>query len=369
MPKRNYKPEEIIQHLRTIEIERSKGATQEEAARKVGISYQTLIRWQKEYGSLKLDQIKRLKELEKENARLKRIVADQAIDLSILKEVSKGKLLSPARRRKAVLHIMRKLHFSERRVCRAINQVRSTQRYKPSSNPFKENLRERVIALAKEYGRYGYRTITSMLKMEGWNVGKDRVYTIWREEGLKVPAKQPKRGRLWLNDGSCIRKRAECKNHVWSYNFIFDRTHDGRTIKILNIIDEYTRECLATYTARRIRSQDVILVLADLFLKHGIPKYIRSDNVPEFISERLRNWFATLEVHPLFIEPGSPWENGYIESFNGKMRDQFLNGEIFYSLKEAQVLIERWRRHYNNVRPHSSLGGVPPVPETVCLRH
>lgn len=206
-----------------------------------------------------------------------------------------------------------------------------------------------------------------MLNMEGWNVGKDRVYTIWREEGLKVPAKQPKRGRLWLNDGSCIRKRAEYKNHVWSYDFIFDRTHNGRTIKILNILDEYTRECLATYTARRISSQDVIIVLADLFLKQGVPKFIRSDNGPEFVSKKLRKWFSTLEVQPLFIEPGSPWENGYIESFNGKMRDQFLNGELFYSLKEAQILIEKWRQHYNNVRPHSSLGGIPPVPETICL--
>ena len=262
---------------------------------------------------------------------------------------------------------MKTLKFSERRVCRAISQVRSTQRYKPIPNPFKEKLRERVIDLAKEYGRYGYRTITSMLNMEGWDVGKDRIYTIWREEGLKVPAKQPKKGRLWLHDGSCIRKRPEYKNHVWSYDFMFDRTHDGRQIKILNIIDEFTRECLASYTARRIRSQDVILVLADLFLKHGIPQYLRSDNGPEFISKTIRKWLSNLKIQPLFIEPGSPWENGYIESFNEKMRDQFLNGEIFYSLREAQILIERWRRHYNNVRPHSSLGGVPPVPETICL--
>lgn len=173
--------------------------------------------------------------------------------------------------------------------------------------------------------------------------------------------------RLWLNDGSCIRKRPEYKNHIWSYDFVFDRTHNGRQIKILNIMDEYSRECLATFTARRIRSQDVILVLADLFLIHGIPKHIRSDNGPEFIATKLRKWFDTLEVEPLFIEPGSPWKNGYIESFNGKMRDQFLNGEIFYSLKEAQILIEKWRQHYNKIRPHSSLGGVPPAPETIRL--
>jgi len=206
-----------------------------------------------------------------------------------------------------------------------------------------------------------------MLNMEGWPVGKDMVYTIWREEGLKVPAKQPKRSRLWLQDGSCIRKKPEYKNHVWSYDFVFDRTHDGRQIKILNILDEYSRKCLLSFAARRIRSQDVILLLADLFLKHGVPKYIRSDNGSEFIAEKLRAWFHTLSVEPLFIEPGSPWENGYVESFNGKMRDQFLNGEIFYSLKEAKILIERWRQHYNKVRPHSSLGGVLPVPETIWL--
>jgi len=196
-------------------------------------------------------------------------------------------------------------------------------------------------------------------------VGKDAVYTIWREEGLQVPQKQPKRRRLWLADGSCIRLRPEYPNHVWSYDFVSDRTHDGRPFRILNIIDEYTKECLASFTRRRIRSQDVILVLAELFSARGLPKHIRSDNGPEFVAKRLVTWLTQLEVGPLFIEPGSPWENGYCESFNGKMRYEFLNGEIFYSLFEAQVLIEKWRQHYNTVRPHSSLGGKPPATETV----
>ena len=195
-------------------------------------------------------------------------------------------------------------------------------------------------------------------------MGKDAVYTIWREEGLQVPQKQPKRRRLWLADGSCIRLRPEHKNHVWSYDFVQDRTHDGRPIKILNIIDEFTKECLASFTQRRIRSQDVMLVLSELFLTKGIPKHIRSDNGPEFIAKKLIKWLKTLDVSPLFIEPGSPWENGYGESFNGKMRYELLNGEIFYSLFEAQVVIEKWRQHYNTVRPHSSLGGKPPAPET-----
>lgn len=255
--------------------------------------------------------------------------------------------------------------MSERLACRVIGQLRGTQRYKPAANPEREKLRERIVALATEYGRYGYKTITDMLNLEGWEVGRDRVHVIWREEGLQVPQKQPKRSRLWLADGSCIRLRPERKNHVWSYDFVAEKTHDGRSFKILNIIDEYTRECLASYVARRIRSQDVIFVLAELFMKHGMPEHIRSDNGPEFVAKKLMAWFKVLDVKPLFIEPGSPWENGYCESFNGKMRYQFLDGEIFYSLMEARVVIEAWRRHYNEVRPHSSLGGRPPLaPET-----
>ena len=204
-----------------------------------------------------------------------------------------------------------------------------------------------------------------LLNNEGVDVGKDRVYRIWREEGLKVPQKQPKKRRLWLADGSCIRLRPEYKNHVWSYDFVADRTYDGRSFKILNIIDEHTKECLLSLVKRRINSQDVILSLADLFLLHGMPKHIRSDNGPEFVAKRLVKWLKDLKVKPLFIEPGSPWENGYCESFNGKMRYGLLDGELFYTLKEAQVIIEDWRRHYNTKRPHSSLGGRPPVPETL----
>ena len=197
-------------------------------------------------------------------------------------------------------------------------------------------------------------------------MGKERVYTIWRQEGLHVPQKQPKRARLWLANGSCVRQRPERPNHVWSYAFA-DRTQDGRPCRILNMLDEYTRECVASVVARRIRSQDVLLILADLFLSRGIPTHIRSDNGPEFIAITLRQWLKHLNVAPLYIEPGSPWENGSVESFNGKMREQLLNGELFYTLKEAQILTERWRIHYNTVRPHSSLGGQPPAPETIQL--
>jgi putative transposase len=259
--------------------------------------------------------------------------------------------------------VVKSLNISERRACRVINQSRSTKRYRPKFTNDKIKIRSQVIDLAKEYGRYGYKRITILMRQEGFMVNKKQVYRIWREEGLKVPHKQPKKSRLWLNDGSCLRLRAKYKNHVWTYDFVSDQTHDGRKIKILNIIDEYSRECLISFVARRIRSIDIIFILADLFLQHGVPKHIRSDNGPEFIAKQLVKWFKTLNLQPLFIEPGSPWENGYIESFNARMRDELLNGEIFYTFLEAKTVIEMWVKHYNTKRPHSSLNYRPPNPE------
>ena len=228
-------------------------------------------------------------------------------------------------------------------------------------------LTRRIIELASCYGRYGYRRITALLHREGWRVNHKRVERIWRREGLKVPKKQPKRGRLWLNDGSCIRLRPTHRDHVWSYDFIFDRTRDGRAVKIMTVIDEHTRECLALRAERSIRSEDVLEVLDDLFMRRGIPEHMRSDNGPEMTAEVVRSWFDTLEVKPLYIEPGSPWENGYVESFHGKLRDELLNGELFDTLWETRVLLEQWRREYNAVRPHSALGYRPPAPEAWSL--
>jgi transposase InsO family protein len=230
-----------------------------------------------------------------------------------------------------------------------------------------ERLIARITELATKYGRYGYRRITALLKQEGWQVNHKRVERIWRMEGLNVPQKQPKRGRLWLNDGSCVRLRPQYKDHVWSYDFVMARTSDGRSFRILTLIDEYTRECLAILVQRRITSQDVIDQLFNLFVFIGIPRHIRSDNGPEFTAKAIRNWLSRLGVKTLFIEPGSPWENGYIESFNGKLRDELLNGEIFTTLIEAKVLIEQWRKEYNQVRPHSALGYRPPAPEAIII--
>ena len=170
---------------------------------------------------------------------------------------------------------------------------------------------------------------------------------------------------MWFNDGSCIRLKPLYKNHVWSYDFVFDRTSDGKVIKMLNVLDEYSRECLTIYVDRKLTSREVLYKLSELFIIYGVPDYIRSDNGSEFTAREIRKWLERLGVKKLFIEPGSPWENGYIESFNGKLRDELLNGEIFDTILEAKVITENWRNHYNQVRPHSALGYRVPAPETI----
>ena len=256
------------------------------------------------------------------------------------------------------------LKLSERRVCRVLGQHRSTQRRIPQGRDDEARLTADLIDLARQYGRYGYRKIAELLRSQaGWVVNDKRVERIWRREGLKVPHKQPKRGRLWLGDGSCIRLRAERPNHVWSYDFVEDRTHDGRKYRMLNVIDEFTHECLAIRVSRKLKAVDVIDVLSDLFILRGVPGHVRSDNGPEFVAKAVQEWIAAVGAKAAYIAPGSPWENGFIESFNARLRDELLDGEIFYSLKEAQIVIESWRRHYNTVRPHGSLGYKPPAPE------
>lgn len=256
---------------------------------------------------------------------------------------------------------------SERRACRVIQMARSSQRYRSHRRTSEPPLTRRIVELATQYGRYGYRRITALLRREGWAVNHKRVERLWRREGLKVPQKQPKRRRLWLNDGSCVRLRPTYRGHVWSYDFMLDHTHDGRPFRMLNVLDEYSRECLAIRVGRKLTAEDVQECLTELFCRHGVPKHVRSDNGPEFIAERVRVWLGELGSQPLFIEPGSPWENGYQESFNGKLRDELLNGEIFDTLWEAKVLTEAWRREYNQVRPHSALGYRPPAPAAVSF--
>jgi len=276
-----------------------------------------------------------------------------------------GKFLSPSRRRRCIEAVCEGLGISERRACLVLSQHRSVQRYRARPRDDEDALTEAIISLAGRYGRYGYRRITWLLQMAGWQVNAKRARRIWRREGLKVPSRQPRRGGLWLCDGSYIRLRPEHANHVWAYDFVSEQTHDGRKLRLLTVIDEYSRECLAIRVARHITSQDVLYTLSELFLEKGLPGYIRSDNGPEFVAKAVREWLSELGVTTLFIEPASPWENGFIESFNGKLRDELLNGELFFTLREAEILIEEWRHQYNHLRPHSSLAGRPPAPEVI----
>ena len=214
-----------------------------------------------------------------------------------------------------------------------MNQPRGTQRYLPTQRENEDRLTRALIELASQCGRYGYRRITALLKRAGWQVGKDRVERIWHREGLKVPQKQKPRGRLWLNDGSCVRLRPERQNHLWSYDFVSARTHDGRTVRLLNLIDEHTRECLMIRTERRWSSWKVISALADVMVVKGVPEHLRSDNGPEFVAQDLRKWLADTGAKTLYTKPGSPWENGYCERFNSKLRDE--------SLKRRNLLLDQ----------------------------
>jgi transposase InsO family protein len=265
--------------------------------------------------------------------------------------------------------VCEQLGVSQRRACRVLGQHRSVERYAAKRPADEDALTSAIIALASRFGRYGYRRITALLEQAGWHINHKRVERIWQREGLKVPQKQPKRGRLWLTDGSCIRLRPEHANHVWAYDFVQDRTHDGKAFRMLTIVDEFTRESLAIVVERRLNSYNVIDAVADLIIQRGPPQFIRSDNGPELCSKAVRGWLGRVGVGTLFIEPDSPWENGYIESFNGKFRDELLDREIFYILKEAKILIEQWRYEYNTIRPHSSLGYRPPAPEAVAWPH
>ena len=254
------------------------------------------------------------------------------------------------------------LSVSEREACRALGQNRGSYRRPKKVATDEAALTADIIRLATQYGRYGYKKVTALLRIEGWPVNHKRIERIWTLEGLRVPERQKKRGRLYLNDGSCIRLRPCWPNHVWSYDFVFERLMDGTKIRFLTVIDEYTRESLALRVGYNLKSDDVMDVLTDLFIARGIPDHIRSDNGAEFTAHVIRAWLKSLGVKTLYINPGSPWENGYNESFNGKFRKEFLDIEVFTTLKEAQVLTEQWRHVYNHIRPHISLGYRPPAP-------
>ena len=287
MPRgKKFTAEQIIGKLREAEVGLAQGKTVPEVVRKLGVTEQTYYRWKREYGGLRTDQAKRWQAVEHVRGMLGRDVV------------------------------------TERRACWVLGQARNTQRRKASVADDEPRLVKRIVWMASEYGRYGYHRITALLRAEGWWVNHKRVERIWRQEGLKVPAKQPRRRRLWLGNGSCIRLRPTHRNHVWSYDFVMDRTSEGRAFRMLTIVDEFTQECLAIDVARKLTREDVLERLSDLFVRRGVPDHIRSDNGSEFTAKRVREWLERVGVKTLYIEPGSPWENGYVESFNGKLRDE-----------------------------------------------
>jgi putative transposase len=285
-------------------------------------------------------------------------------------------VVTAAQRRQAVRQLQETFGVSQRRACRVLGQPRSTQRQTPKTSQEEERLVRRMLELVRKHPRWGYRRITVLLRREGWRVNRKRVYRLWRQQGLKVPRKQRKKRRLGHSGNSCVRRPAQHKDHVWTWDFLHDRTSDGRPLKWLTLIDEYTRECLALEVDRSMTAEAVKAVLAAVVQQRGAPVHIRSDNGSEFIASAIRSWMAAAGLETLYIAPGAPWENGYAESFNSKVRDELLNAEEFGSVLEAKVVAKEWRHEYNHVRPHSSLGYRTPAefgemcprPDSAALR-
>jgi len=269
--------------------------------------------------------------------------------------------VSPSRKRAASEGLQEGFSVSERRACEVLDQPRSTQRYDLKPREDEPALVKQMLEVARRRPRWGYRRVAWALRQEAWQASATRVYRLWRREGLKVPVKKRKKRRLGKSENGCVRHRAEHKDHVWAWDFVFDHTTTGSQLKWLSIVDEHTRECLALKVDRSITSEDVIDTLAELFAMRGVPKSIRSDNGPEFTAEAIRRWLGRVDVETLYIEPGSPWENGYAESFHSRLRDEFLKLEVFESLWAAKRLTRQWREDYNHHRPHSSLGYVTPI--------
>jgi transposase InsO family protein len=275
-------------------------------------------------------------------------------------------MVGPARQREAVRFAQRKLGVSERRACTALGVSRSTVRYRPKLAAFTRRLLSRMLELVAKYPRYGYKRICKLLRREGWRVNRKRVHRLWKKEGLRVPRRAKKRRRRGCSDHACHRLKATHKNHVWTLDFAWDVTEQGRQLKFLPVVDEYTRECHAILVATSIRSTDVQDLLERLFREHGMPEHIRCDNGPELVAEELRTWLERRGVVPLYIAPASPWENGYGESFIARFRDEHLDRELFTSVIEAVVVTEDWRIGYNHHRPHGALGDQTPAEFAAC---
>ena len=361
MKRRRHTPEQIIRKLQEGDKLLAQSQSLEDVARHLEIAESTWHRWQNQYGGMEADDAKRLRELEKENTRLKRIVADQALDIDMLKGAEPGKFLTPDRRRRAGVALQERFGVSERRACQVVGQPRSTQRL-PAPVPSDDELALRAWLrdFSRERPRWGWRRAAVEAKKAGWRVNHKRIHRLWRDEGLKVPykkRKKPLRG-IGVPVGAMSPIRP---NVVWAMDFQFDQTRDGRMLKFLNVVTEFTREALATDVERSIDADDVVACLERLAAQRGAPAYVRFDHGPEFIAYAVADWCRFNGTGTLFIDPGSPWQNAWVESFNGRMRDEHLNRHQFENLLEAKVLTEDWRIDYNSNRPHSAHGWLTPV--------
>ena len=269
--------------------------------------------------------------------------------------------MSPTRRRDAVTHVQRDVGVSQRRACRALGQPRGTQRYRRKEKADEGPLLGAIEALVCQHPCYGYRMIHALLAADGFNVGRDRVYRLWRNRGYGVEQKPVKKRRLGVSANGMMRRKAESINDVWCWDFIHDRDERGRVLRWLVIEDEFTREGLAVEVRRSFKARDVMDVLSELMLIRGVPGHIRSDNGPERIAEAIRNFLGQTGVQTLYIEPGAPWQNAYAESFNSRFRAELLNQESFADLADAKQVTGWWQNHYNHRRPHSSLGYQTPA--------
>ncbi|UTX34693.1 IS3 family transposase [Micrococcus luteus] len=358
--RKRHTPEQVVRKLGQADRMLADGQDVAAVCRELGVSEQTYYRWRNQYGGLKADDAKRLKELEKQNATLKRLLAEAELEKAALKELAGGKLLSPDRRRAAVDHLKRKLRVSERMACRLVGLSRSAYRRPLKGDTVADPdraLRQWLRAWAKDHPRYGYRRAYHDARAEGWVVNHKKIQRLWRDEGLRVPQR---RRRKRVGSSTVDAPTTDAPNVVWAVDFQFDADEHGRPIKICSIVDEHTRECIGGLVERSITADRLTAHLEDLVAARVAPAVLRSDNGPEFISEAMADWAGT-RTGLSYIPPGSPWRNGYVESFNSRIRDECLNINSFYSLLHAQVIIGDWKDEYNHHRRHSSLGYLTPA--------
>ncbi|QBJ22757.1 IS3 family transposase (plasmid) [Kocuria marina subsp. indica] len=358
--RKRHTSEQVVRKLGQADRMLAGGSDIAAVCRELGISEQTYYRWRNQYGGLKADDAKRLKELEKQNATLKRLLAEAELEKAALKELAGGKLLGPGRRRAAVDHLKRKLRVSERMACRLAGLSRSAYRRPLQGETTADPdlaLRDWLRAYAKKHPRWGYRRAYHDARGEGWVVNHKKIQRLWCEEGLRVPQR---RRRKRVGSSTVDAPAAVAPNLVWAVDFQFDADEQGRSIKICSIVDEHTRECIGGLVERSITADRLTAHLEDLVAVRGAPAVLRSDNGPEFISDAMADWAGT-RTGLFYIPPGSPWHNGYVESFNSRLRDECLNINSFYSLLHAQVVIGDWKTEYNHDRRHSSLGYLAPV--------